>query len=351
MFRTGYILCKRDDLVWFLFLPFVAVLVALACQQWLPAVALASITLCITAPHHFATWLRTYGTKEDWQRWKTRLIVGPIALIVLVVAGITWVPWTLFLVTIMWDHQHSIMQQYGIARIYDFKAKSGGQRTPRFDLTLCWILFINLFLTAPLFTRFWVRELYRWHLPVSVETVHVVHQCSWWFTGLFLTTYLVHVAMTLRAGDSLNPIKLAFIGASFFLWYFTAWQTDSILVFGIAHRLMHGLQYIVIVYWYVRRKQQSRDEGDRDRVAGLFSRGKVLRFVTACLVYAFVFQLLAGQPLERFGFGVVNFAGQVNYDEAFAVYAATVINLAALTHYYFDSFIWKVRDERIQGGL
>ena len=351
MFKTGFILGRRDDLIWFLLMPFFAVAVALACQHWLSAIAMVSVGLCITIPHHFVTWLRAYGTKEDWQRWKLRLIVGPVVLFALVLAGLTWAPWTLFLVLILWDHQHTIMQQYGLARIYDFKAKSGGLRTPRFDLSLFWILFVNLFVTAPLFTRFWVRELYRWNLPVSVATVEIIQTVSWCLTGLFLCFYLIHIIRSLRSGDSVNPIKFVFIGSSFFLWYFTSWHTDSILMYGIAHRLMHGLQYIVIVYWYLRRKQQSRDPVDRDRVAGLVQPGKVLRFVAACLVYAVLYQLIVGQPLERFGFGVVNFAGQFSYDETFAVYAEAIISFAGVTHYYLDSFIWKVRDERIQEGL
>ena len=350
MLRTGYILCWRDDLIWFIVLPFVAIAVALASQAWLPAVALASITLCITAPHHFVTWLRTYGIAEERKRWKVRLILGPVVLFALLLAGMHWAPWTLFLAVIMWDHQHSIMQQYGFARIYDFKAGTGAPATGRFDLYLSWVLYINLFLTAPLFTKFWVRELYRWRLAISPEAVEAVHTCSWLATGLFLGIYGLHVVRSVRAGFPFNPFKLVFIASSFFLWYFTSWHTDSILVFGIAHRLMHGLQYIVIVYWYIRRKEDSQTER-RDAVAGLVRPGRIIAFVFACLVYAFLFQLISGQPLDRFGFGVVNFVGGLNYDEAYHVYAETVISLAAVTHYYFDSFIWKVRDRTTQGGL
>lgn len=350
MLRTGYILRQQDDLIWFILLPFVAIAAALACQQWLPAVALASITLIITAPHHFVTWLRTYGIAEEWQRFKTRLILGPICLFLLILSGLKFAPWTLFLVIIMWDHQHSIMQQYGFARIYDFKAGTGTPSTARYDLFLGWILYINLFLTSPLFTKFWVRELFRWKIPVAASTVETIQLASWTLTTVFLVLYTLHVLRGIAAGYPVNPLKLVFLAASYFLWYFTSWHTDSILVFGIAHRLMHGLQYIVIVYWYIRRKEESKAEHP-DRVAVLVTPGHIAWFLVACVMYAFLFQLIAGQPLERFGFGVVNFVGQLNYDQAYHVYAETVVSLAALTHYYFDSFIWKVRDERTQGGL
>jgi len=79
MFKTGYILNPQADLVWFLGLPFFAVALALGFQAWLPYVAVASINLWITIPHHYAGWVRSYGMPDVWERFKDRLIFGPIA--------------------------------------------------------------------------------------------------------------------------------------------------------------------------------------------------------------------------------------------------------------------------------
>src|SRR5687768_9507626 len=117
MFRFGYIISPWADLIWFLGLPFLGVAAALASHQWLPAVAGASVTLWITAPHHWATWLRTYGLAEDWQRWKPQLIAAPLIIFGMVLLGVRFAPTTLLLVATLWDHQHSIMQQHGLARI------------------------------------------------------------------------------------------------------------------------------------------------------------------------------------------------------------------------------------------
>ena len=72
-------------------------------------------------------------------------------------------------------------------------------------------------------------------------------------------------------------------------------------------------------------------------------------------------QLLIGRPLDEFGFGVVNFAAYqaipqfnipaLDYYSAYALFAQASIATYAMTHYYVDSFIWKVRDKRVQGGL
>ena len=358
MFRTGYILDRRQDFVWFLGLPYVAVVIALACQQWLPAIALAGFNLWITMPHHYASWLRTYGLAEDRNRYKDRLILGPIILFMLTLIGLVWAPITTAMMVILWDHQHSLMQQHGFARIYDFKAKTGTPRMDKFDLGLAWVLFCNMLITSPLFVPYLVRELYRLHLPISVEAVHGVQLTSWIVTGIYLSVYTVHVIRGLAQGHACNPVKYIFIGSSYFLWYFCAWQTSNLLVFGIAHRIMHGVQYIVMVYWYMRRKT----DGTKGLPARLVRPGNIALFCGIGLLYAAAFQILTGGPLAAFGFGVIPMTQQykdvpqlglqhMTANEGYALISSVLINVFALTHYYFDSFIWKVSDSRTQKGL
>ena len=362
--QPGWILSPRHDLAWFLLLPMSAVLIAIGCHHWLPFVALVSVNLWITIPHHCATWVRTYGLEEDWQRWRGRLLLGPLMIGAVAMMGHHWAPTTLLLVVTMWDHQHSIMQQHGFARIYDFKAGTGTPRTGRFDLAVNWVLYGNMFLTAPLFVQYWVRELFTWQVPVGVDAVQMLQGGSWAVTSGVLVAYGLHLVACLRRGDGVNPVKLLFLLASYAMWYVTAWHTDSILVFGIAHRLMHGVQYMVIVRVYLARK--ARDRGDAGGGLGLSlaGRGGLWRFVGISLLYAIVFQVVVGQPqpLETFGFGVFEFnsvyeaipelgIGRFTSREMYALFATAMIDAVAMVHYYFDSFIWKVSDHRVREGL
>ena len=171
MFKTGYILSQKHDLVWFLGLPFFAVALALGFQAWLPYVAVASINLWITIPHHYAGWVRSYGMPDVWDRFKDRLIIGPIVIVGFTVMGLQFAPITLLLLVTAWDHQHSIMQQHGLARIYDFKAGAGLKHTRRYDLLLHCVLYAFMFLNAPMFKFLWIRELHRMRVPLSVPVV------------------------------------------------------------------------------------------------------------------------------------------------------------------------------------
>ena len=215
---------------------------------------MAAVALWVTVPHHFATWLRVYASPADFNRWRERFILGPFLMVLMAYAAIRYAPLTLVLIVSLWDHQHSLMQQYGFARIYDFKARAGAAFTARFDLLFNWILFVNMLVVSPLFSVIWVRMVHEMHLPVGADTVRTVHAVSWTATILFLVVYAGHVVWCLRRGYTLNPLKYLFLFSSYFLWYYASFSTTYLLVFAFAHRVMHGMQYIVMVYFYLRNK-------------------------------------------------------------------------------------------------
>ena len=336
-FQRGYIVGPRSDLCWFLFLPFVAVAAALLAQQHLPVLGLVLVIFAVTVPHHGVTWLRVYGSPAEFGRWRGRLIAGPLLFIPAAFLLLKFAPISLILLVALWDHQHSIMQQYGFGRIYDFKAATGSPATRRFDLYLHWTLFVNLLLVSPVFTIYWVRMLHMWHLPVSSGAIETVHLVSWSVTGLYGLVYLGHLLWCVRRGTALNPSKYLFLVASYFLWYFTAFATTSLLVWSIAHRSMHGGQYLVMVFCY-NRNNVARSGGDSAllRYLGALGPLHVAAFLLFGVGYALVFwQLSSVRSLSA----------------DFDLLSASLISSFALLHYYFDSFIWKVRTPRLQRNL
>jgi hypothetical protein len=361
MFRRSYILSFREDLLWFLLLPFVAVGVALLCQQYLSAVVLAAVGVWVTLPHQFASWLRTWGLSDERRFWGDRLYWGPFLIFAMTMCGYWLAPISTAILVILWDHQHSIMQQHGFARIYDFRGRTGLSSTGWWDLLLGWLLFGHMLLSSPMFVFPLVRELHRLRLPISANVVQGVVLASRWALIVYLLLYLGHLVVTVLRGGSLNPVKYLFLGASYFLWYFCAWHTASVLVWGIAHRIMHGLQYMVMVYWYLRRQTEARAE--LPSLAGLLvRRGWLWMFVLSGVLYSVGVQLLTGGQLGAFLFGWARFPtlyeaipglglSAMSAGEGYAFVTTALVNTLGMTHYYFDSFIWKVRDRRIHGGL
>ncbi|MEZ6137447.1 MAG: hypothetical protein R3C53_21375 [Pirellulaceae bacterium] len=348
---VGYIRNPLADWFWFILLPPLAIGFALLSEAWLSFVALASVNLWITVPHHFGTWCRTYGLREDWQRFRSRVVIGPIVIVLAVLSGLVWAPLTIFLVTMLWDHQHSVMQQHGLARIYDFKAQAGGPQTGKLDLWLNIVLFVNHLVTVPLWTEIWVQQCYTWRLPIDAPTVQMIQAFSYLGTGCFVIYYLLQLSQAIKSGYKVNPMKYAFLLSSYALWYYAGWHTDSILVYGVAHRIMHGLQYLVIVYWFLERKHATSSTKP-----WMLPKLNVWFFAIVGLAYSLAFQLLLLKPLSDFGFGLPLLPASPSTDaiainRSYEIYAATLIASTALIHYYFDSFIWKIRDEKTQQGL
>ncbi|MCP4507165.1 MAG: hypothetical protein GY826_12355 [Fuerstiella sp.] len=85
-------------------------------------------------------------------------------------------------------------------------------------------------------------------------------------------------------------------------------------------------------------------------------------FVLMGLFYSVVLHLLSGGPVGGLIFGWGDFPNlyeaipslnlpSMTPDEGYAVVTQALLETFGLTHYYFDSFIWKVSDRRIQKGL
>jgi hypothetical protein len=346
----GYIRNPRADFAWFIALPFLAIGVALGFHNWLPYMAVASIAVWVTVPHHSATWVRSYGMQEDWSRWRERLTLGPILIVLSIFLGFAVVPISVALVLLLWDHQHSMMQQHGFARIYDFKAGSGSPVIGRLDFWLGVVLYGNLLVVAPIWSELWIAELYRWKLQLSAPSILTIQTASLTVTGLYLAFYVGSVAWSLTRGYRVNPMKYLFIGASYTLWYYVSWQ-DSLLIYGVAHRIMHGVQYIVMVYWFIGTKAERTGQTPR-----FMPRFGLAYFLLLGVAYTVVFHLATGAGLGIFGFGLVRDLQVDEYlqfspEKATGFVAATAVTAASAVHYWVDSFIWKVSDAKTQEGL
>ncbi len=343
-FRTGYIVDQRQDYVWFLLLPLGAIVFAMVSGRYFPGAVLAAIALWVTIPHHFVTWLRVYGSPDEFARFRDRFIWAPVVLIGFTYLLLHYAPLSLVLIVTLWDHQHSLMQQYGFARVYDFKANTGAPSTAKFDLFFSWIFFLNMLIVSPLFSTLWIRMFHEWHLLVDASQVQLIQNTSWMITCVYGVIWLLHIIWTVRKGYPINPLKYAFLGVSYFLWYFTSFATEYLLVYAVAHRIMHGVQYMVMVYFYNRHKVE-RGINDSLLINFVSRSGNVKAFLLMCVAYALVFHALTEGHVRDFGFGFVGF--NANFD----LFSYSLLSSFALTHYYYDAFIWKVRKKEVQEGL
>ncbi len=149
--------------------------------------------------------------------------------------------------------------------------------------------------------------------------------------GVFLMNF---VWMWLQ-GRRPSPVKLVLLVTSISFWWYCNNIVASVLV-GIAlFEVFHDVQYLSLVWIYNRKRVESDN-----------SIGGFMRFVfrrSGALVGVYVGLVLAygGLSLSKSYVGI----------EAVKRILTGVVTASALLHFYYDGFIWKVREKSTRQSL
>ena len=135
--RSPWFQSASFDLLLILGVPFLTWPLVMAAQgAWGPTLLNQLILLTATG-HYFATFVRVYGDRELFARFKARFVVVPLVLLVTCVGMFaSGHGAALLLVTTAWAFWHWLAQAFGFARIYDIKVGSFRPLTALLDRAL-----------------------------------------------------------------------------------------------------------------------------------------------------------------------------------------------------------------------
>jgi Flp pilus assembly protein TadD len=132
-----------------------------------------------------------------------------------------------------------------------------------------------------------------------------------------------------------SPIKITLLVSSIAFWWYCNNGVQNILV-GIAlFEVFHDVQYLAIV-WIYNRMRVERDDSIRGFMRFVFRRSGSLIGVYVGLVLAY-----GSIALTTSGVSV----------EAIKHILIGVVTASALLHFYYDGFIWKVRETQTRAML
>jgi tetratricopeptide (TPR) repeat protein len=338
---SRWILGPWRDLLLFVATPFLVLPLGLAVSTQSSGEQILFWVLAFGAlGHHVPGLLRAYGDRELFQRFRWRFIVVPLVL--LPICGLFFFDQLvgMKLVVLAWGLWHFLMQTYGFARIYDGKSGGGGRISGWLDWSLCIAWFGAAVLHSPRRVGEFLGMAYQAGLPVDwdlpVESVR-----GYWVGFTVVVTVLSLGQLARRAVRgmpvSLGKVLLLVISFSFF-WYCTVNLTN--LVLGIAmFEIFHDIQYLAIVWSFNRRRVDSgagvgavtrflfRNSGS---LAGLWV-GLYVGLVLAYGSLSVVVDRVSSESLRNLLYGVI----------------AT----SSLLHFYYDGFIWKVRESSTRRSL
>lgn len=335
---SGWLVNPAHDLVFYSGLSFTGALLVLALGRvFEPSHLFVWFNLVLTVGHYAPTWMRAFLDKGELKAHRVPIVLFPVLFVAMLFATRAQ-PEVLAFLIYFWDRFHALMQNYGFLRLYD--AKAGAKSKGWAELTLLFssaflLMSFNMGLLAPFLNQLRLMEV---PVPATEALVWTLRGAAGLVTAGALGVY-VRAQLRLRAEGSFSVGKQVFLGL-LMAGHAVMNTTTSVFLLSAHEKLYHSVQYVVLVWHYSRRRVVKAPAAEvTPPMRALFSGRSPLLYVLG--IAAFVGLVAFG--FERFGFST----GAGGQGFAFT----TVGSGIALAHYYFDSFLWRVRRETVRVNL
>jgi Flp pilus assembly protein TadD len=335
--KSLWILDRWRDLLFFVGTPVLLIpLFTVAQKRWSAQDIYLFVAAFGAMGHHLPGMIRAYGDRALFNRFRTRFIVAPIALLAVCTWASLYNVQAIQLLALVWGIWHGMMQTYGFGRIYDAKASAKAAGRPRVDLALCFAWFLGPVLLSPMRLRN-LLDIYYESGGAVISTAAVAAGRMAVLIGLGLVTivFLWREWSDWQRGRGASPVKMALLATSIAFWWYCNNGVENILVGVALFEVFHDVQYLSIV-WIYNRTRVERDESIRGFMRFVFRRSGALIGVYVGLVMAYgsISFLQASAAVEWIKHGLLG-----------------VVTASALLHFYYDGFIWKVRETQTRAML
>ena len=286
--------------------------------------------------HNLPGFIRAYGDRDLFRRFRFRFIVAPALLGSACLFAAFYNIHALILASVAWAIWHALMQTYGFIRIYAAKAGVNSAFDRRLDFSVCLLWFTGAILLNehPL-----MLMLSRWYrcggflIPASwIDSL----QGLWWgLLAIATGLWIVRLAYGFVKGSPSSPVKLLVTISSIGFYWFAYAVAGNILVGAAMFEVFHDVQYLAIVWLFNRRRVEQSDN------AGAFFKFVFGRSGALIGIYVGL----------CFAFGSFRFLEYGLTDGPARNFVLAFLATSGLLHYYYDGFIWKIREADTSQGL
>ena len=335
--KNPWILSSWRDLILYVGTPLLILpLFALAQTRWSAQDIYLFVAAFGAMGHHMPGMIRAYGDRALFERFRWRFIFAPIFLVGTCVAFTWWDLKGIILVVFFWGVWHGMMQTYGFCRIYDAKMGSFAALTRRLDFATCAIWFATAVLLSPERMTDTLETFYAsGGLYIGPILLHNVQRVVLVIAIAISILFVVNFAWMWAKGKRPNPVKVALLGTSIGFWWFCNNGVSNILA-GIAlFEVFHDVQYLSLV-WIYNRNRVEKDKSIGGFMRFVFRRSGALVGLYIGLVFAY----------GSLGY----FKDSVDIETIKRVLTG-VVAASGLLHFYYDGFIWKVRERSTRESL
>ncbi len=337
--RNPWILNRWRDLLFYVGTPLLLVpMFALAQARWSAQDIYLFVAAFGAMGHHLPGMIRAYGDRALFERFRWRFIIAPIFLLAVCVffyfSDSKSNP--VVLIVFLWGVWHGMMQTYGFCRIYDAKMGSFAAISRRLDFATCAIWFAAAVLLSPQRMTDTLDAFYESGGGfIAPATLHLVQQAVWVIAVGVCVVFLANFVWMWTRGQRQNPVKLALLATSIGFWWYCNNGVTNILA-GIAlFEVFHDTQYLSLV-WIYNRNRVEKDNTISGFMRFVFRRSGSLIGLYIGLVFAY---------------GSIGYLTSHMGMETAKNILTGVVAASGLLHFYYDGFIWKVREKSTRQSL
>jgi hypothetical protein len=341
-----WILDPWRDLALFVLVPLWIVPIMLLAKTRIDFNIYGAIALAfVGVGHHLPGFIRAYTDRALFRRFRVRFVAAPLFLLGIFITLSSLRLHGLPVIVVLWGAWHGAMQVNGFLRIYDTKVGSFSPLTARLDWAMCVVWFGMGLLHSSSRVATILLNFYNAGAPAVNPGVFAAFRLGWEILTVCITlAFLVNAWRETRAGRAPSPVKILLMASSFgFFWFAMVMVNEP--VFGLLiFEIFHDIQYNALV-WTFNRGRVDRGLGAGRIETFLFGPGVWRIFLYTLLVLAYG---TLGAVTGYSNVMVPDHAGTVLGSAGFWTNLFTV---SSFLHFYFDGFIWRVREKEIRQGL
>lgn len=340
-----WILDPWNDLAWFILAPAWILAVAWLVRDWAALGALGGLLLAVGATgHHLPGFIRAYSDPALFRRFRGRFLAAPAFFVGISLAFASLKLHGLELILVLWGAWHGAMQVSGFLRIYDSKVGSTSPATAWLDWAMCATWFAGGLLYSEGKLHLLGLTLHRSGAPLpSPEAVFAARQVWAILAAAVTVAFLANALIGFRKGRAPNPLKFLAMGMSFAFWWFCMAHVRIPLLGLLLFEIFHDVQYNVLVWAY-----------QRNRVVGGKPSGALERFLfrpSPVRLALYIGLILAYGALGAASdYGGLNLPGGTD-TSGWSMFLSHLFIASAFLHFYYDGFIWKVREPAFRDGM
>lgn len=288
--------------------------------------------LLLSFSHQPLTLAFVYGDPAQF-RLRPRIFTwAPAAFVAAAVVGHAVSLTLVAVVAGLWNAEHTLMQRYGVTRIYGRKAGDDQGPLER-AMLLSWLVLALVWVAADARTPSFLAKVDLGDTNAGgVGILHSLQPSARWLlvplTAVVVALGAEWIRAEARRGREANPAKHLYVASTALL--FVVMLVDPIA--GLTGYIAsHALEYFTIVHHTLGRRYRDRHDGG--------ALGRAVR-----------------GPLGRSGFyaayvgSVLALTLALRWRGSAFTYSVVYLTLGGM-HVFYDGFIWKLRDPQVARGL